>query len=63
MEPTPLVLEGGGPVDKTPHSQCRGQSVQSLVRELRSHMPHGMAKKKKKKEKIEMKAQYEETKQ
>ena len=48
MEPTPLALEGGGPVDKTPHCQCQGQSIQSLVGELGSHMPHGMAKKKKK---------------
>ena len=29
----------GGPVAKAPHSQCRGTQVQSLVRELRSHMP------------------------
>ena len=35
-----------GPVAKTPHSQCRGPAIQSLVRELdptgpnqRSHMP------------------------
>ena len=35
-----------GPVVKTPCSQCR---VQSLVRELRSLMPRGMDKKKKKK--------------
>ena len=62
MEPTPLALEGGGPVDKTPHCQCQGQSIQSLVGELGSHMPHGMAKKKKK-EKIEIKAHCEETKQ
>ena len=34
-----------GPVVKTPYSQCR---VQSLVRELRSLMPRGMDKKKKK---------------
>ena len=33
----------GSPVVKT---TCRGLGVQSLVRELRSHMPHGAAKKK-----------------
>ena len=31
----------GSPVVKT---ACRGLGVQSLVRELRSHMPHGAAK-------------------
>ena len=37
----------GGAVVKT---TCRGLQIQSLVRELRSRMPHGAAKKKKKKE-------------
>ena len=36
----------GGAVVKT---TCRGLKIQSLVRELRSRMPHGAAKKKKKK--------------
>ena len=36
----------GGPVIKTPYFQCRRQRVQSLVRELRSHMPYGVIKKK-----------------
>ena len=31
---------------KTLHFHCRGAQVQSLVGELRSHMPHGAAKKK-----------------
>ena len=35
----------GGPVVKTPRSQCSGAQVQSLVGELRSHMLHGVAKK------------------
>ena len=39
----------GGPVVKTPHFHCRGARVRSLVRELRSRMLHGAAKKKKKK--------------
>ena len=38
----------GGPVVKIPPFHCRGQWVQSLVRELRSGMPRCMAKKKKK---------------
>ena len=29
----------GGPVDEAPCSQCRGAWVQSLIRDLRSHMP------------------------
>ena len=28
----------GGPVAKTPCSQCRGPGIQSLVRELEAHM-------------------------
>jgi len=35
----------GGPVVKTPSSQCRGRRFKSLVRELRSHMLHSVAKK------------------
>ena len=38
----------GGPVVRTPSFHCRGARVQSLVREPRSRMPHGVAKKKKK---------------
>ena len=38
----------GGPVVKTPHSQCRRAWFRSLVRELRSHTPCSIAKKKKK---------------
>ena len=34
----------GGPGIKTPWSSCRGAWVWSLVRELRSHMPHGAVK-------------------
>ena len=37
----------GGPVVKTLHSQCRSAWFRSLVRELRSHTPCSMAKKKK----------------
>ena len=40
----------GSPVVKTPHSQPWGELVPSLAREPRSHMPHGMVKKKKKRE-------------
>ena len=29
---------------KTLHSQCKGAPVRSLVRELRSHKPHDVAK-------------------
>ena len=38
----------GGPVVKTLHSQCRSAWFRSLVRELRSHTPCSMAKRKKK---------------
>ena len=38
----------GSPVVKTPHSKCRGLWVRSLIRELRSHVPCDVAKKKKK---------------
>ena len=38
----------GGPVVRTPCFHCRGARVQTLVRELRFHKPHGTAKKKKK---------------
>ena len=45
-------LEGrtspGSPVVKTPCFHYRGAQFQSLVRELTSHMPQGMAKKKQK---------------
>ena len=34
-----------GPVVRTPHFQCNRAKVQTLVRELRSHMLYGMAKK------------------
>ena len=34
----------GGPVVKTPRLQCRGAWARSLVGELRSHMPGGVAK-------------------
>ena len=37
---------------KTLSSQSRGPQVRSLVRELRSHVPHGAAKKKKKKNRL-----------
>ena len=37
----------GGPVVEIPRFQCRGAWVQSLVKELRSHMLRGMIKKKK----------------
>ena len=37
----------GGPVFGTPYLPCRGQWVQFLTGELRSHMLHGAAKKKK----------------
>ena len=56
-------LEGrtspGSPVVKTPCFHYRGAQVQSLVRELTSHMPQGMAPKKKKrtKNKLEGKLQ------
>ena len=49
------VLEGakgdfpGGPVVRTPRFQCKGRGFNTWSGELRSHMPHGMAKKKKKK--------------
>ena len=36
----------GDPVVRAPRSHCRGR-VQSLVRELRSHKLHGVAKKQK----------------
>ena len=38
-----------GPVVKMPRFHRRGARVPSLVRELRSHLPRGEAKKKKKK--------------
>ena len=38
----------GSPVVKFPHFQCRGARVQSLVGELRSHMPCSMTIKKEK---------------
>ena len=37
----------GGPVVKTPHSQCRRAWFRSLVMELRSHPPCSVAKRKK----------------
>jgi len=42
-----LVFVGlpGGPVFGALCFQCRGTRVQSLVRELGSHLPFGMAKK------------------
>ena len=43
----------GGPVVKTPCSQCRGCGVGSLVGELRSHMPLSVAPPKKEKKKVE----------
>ena len=43
-----------GPVVKTLRFHCRGRWVQSLVRELRSRMPLGTAKKKKKKNTIQI---------
>ena len=36
----------GSQVVKTPDSQSWGELVPSLARELRSHIPHGMVKKK-----------------
>ena len=39
----------GGPVGKTAGFHCRGAQAHSLVRELKSHMLLGVAKKKKKK--------------
>ena len=50
MFPLKIMLRGfpGGPVVKTALSMQRTQ-VRSLVGELRSHMPHGQKKKKKKK--------------
>ena len=45
--PTENYSEGnfpGGPVVKTPHFGYGGVWVQSLVRELRSYMPHGTVK-------------------
>ena len=36
----------GGPVVKTPALYCQGAWVQSLVRELRSHLLQGTAKNK-----------------
>ena len=38
----------GGPVVKKPLLPMQGVQVQSLVRELRSHVPWGVAKKQKK---------------
>ena len=35
----------GGPVVRTSHSNCQGPWDQSLVEELRSHKPQGVAKK------------------
>ena len=35
----------GGPVVKTLHLHCLGVWVQFLIRDLRSHMPHSVAKK------------------
>ena len=40
----------GGPVVRTPRFHCWGPGVLSLVRELRSHKPHGSAKKTNKKQ-------------
>ena len=40
----------GGPVLKTPCFHCRGHGLDPWSRELRSHMPHSAAKKKKKSE-------------
>ena len=34
----------GGPVVKILSFHCRGAQIRSLVRELRSHMPHGPKK-------------------
>ena len=45
----------GCPVVMTPHNYCRGCGVLSLVRELRSHKPCRVAKKKKGKNKIKIK--------
>lgn len=43
-----MMGKGGGflcsPVVKKPPFQCKGGQVQSLDRELRSHMPRGMVK-------------------
>ena len=39
----------GGPVVKTPRFQCRGRGFDPWSGELRSHVPCGVAKKKKKK--------------
>ena len=39
----------GSPVVKTPRCHCQGHRFLSLVRELRSHMLHGMAKNRKRK--------------
>ena len=39
----------GGPVVKTPRFHCRGRRFDPLVGELRSRMPHSVAKKLKKK--------------
>ena len=38
----------GGPVVKTPRFHCRGPGILSLVGELRSNVPRGAAKKRKK---------------
>ena len=41
----------GGPVGKTAGFHCRGAQAHSLVRELKSHLLLGVAKKKKKEKK------------
>ena len=45
----------GGPVVRTPSLHCRGRGFKSLVRELRSYKPRGVAKTRKKERKKERK--------
>ena len=44
----------GGPVVKTPCFHCMGHEFKSLVGELRPHMPHSVAKKKKQHDRARM---------
>lgn len=44
----------GGPVGKTAGFHCRGAQAHSLVRELKSYMLLGVAKKKKKKQDVSL---------
>ena len=48
----------GGPEVKTPHFPCKEAGFNLLIKDLRSHIMCGMAKKKKKKIRMLFKAYY-----